>query len=191
MSWTESLDLAELASGPFLVAKGAAGSELSIGEIINLELSIEETMNDIACGTFFGTATIRDQVVNGVNVSATFGMFQNIGNNAKDTLNLVFPQGRLSTGPTKKTLSLRVWSSTGTFMVGKLASDNTDRWVFHKYSVSDLTDNSNDIVLPKARLFVGSDAIPLNDEGSVVFPCMLRAYPDSNGDVLIIGKDAA
>jgi len=187
MPWTESALGADIIAGPFQLAQGSAGSETSLGDITDLKVTIGYETENIYGGAFFGTATIIDQVFTGVTVSATFGLLQHIGDLNKVVPALAAPGNVLSTGPTSKTLTLDV-----DVICGTVATDYDARWVLHKRSVASEADTSYDIVFPAAVVYFAPEEFgAMGDDGHLIIPCKLVAFPDSNKDIVIIGKDAA
>ncbi len=187
MAWTEKALAADIIAGPFQLAQGSAGSETSLGDITDLKVTIGYETEDVFGGAFFGTATVIDQVITGVTVNATFGLMQHIGDMDKVTTALATVGETLSTGPTSKTLTLDVDTICGT-----VATDYDARWVLHKRSVADESDTSYDIVFPAAVVYFAPEEFgAMGEDGHLIIPCKLVAFPDSNKDIVIIGKDAA
>ena len=187
MAWTPSEDLTSVFSGPFLVGTGAAGSEASVGEIRDLNLQVWYETADVTAGSFYGTATVIDQVFTGVRATASFMLMQNWGDKTQADPARVFPGSTLSAGPTSKTMTLDVGTISGT-----LATDYDARWVFHKYSVSDLSDTTSDITFPAAIVYPAPEEFSLTGEdGAVMIPCTLIAFPDASQDLVIVGKNAS
>ena len=187
MAWTTSESSTKIYSGPFLVGIGTSGSEVSVGEIDALAVTIGITTDLIKAGAFFGTETVVDEIVNGVTGTATFKMKQVL-----DTTNLeaVAAPGTLTTlsaGPTSKSLTWDVNT-----ICGNSLKANAARIRFHKYSVTSLTDETQDIIFPSAVIYIPAEEMSLNAaDGSLGISCFLRAFPDSNNDVVVVGFNAA
>jgi hypothetical protein len=187
MAWTPKENSASIYSGPFLVAKGAAGSEESVGEIRELSVQEWQEWADITAGTFFGTETVIDQVCIGVRATASFLLMQTFGDKTMADPARVVPNSTLSAGSTSKSMTWDV----GT-MCGKLASDSAVRWVFHKYSITDLTDYTYDHVFPKAIVYFAPEEYSISGaDGAAMVPCMLVAFPDASDDIIVHGINAA
>lgn len=189
MAWTNSASIPEIKSGPYLLGKGAAGSEIDVGDIRPVSSRIFYSINEIKGGASFGPDTTVDVVYTGLGAYVSFGLMQNIGDDAKATASYAFPGSTLSTGPTKKTMTLDANTITGLSAVG---ASHTDRWVLHQKAVSDESDTSYDIVFPRAVVVPTDEEFAmLGNEDAVIIPCMLIALPDGNNDLVIVGKDAA
>lgn len=186
MAWAEKALAGDIIAGPLQLATGAAGSETSIGDIVELKITNGLEVEDIFGGAFFGTATRVNQVITGINVMATFGLLQHIGDLDKVVPALVSHGEVLSTGPTSKTMTWDVDVTCGT-----VATDYDARWVMHKRSVADEADTSYDLVFPSAWVYVAPEEYgAMGEDGHMVWPCVLVAFPDTNNDIVIFGKDA-
>lgn len=187
MAWTPSESSTKIYSGPFLIGIGASGSEVSVGEIDALAVTIGITVDQIKAGAFYGTETVVDEIINGVTATATFKMKQVL-----DTTNLeaVAAPGTLTTlsaGSTSKSLTWDVNT-----MCGNSLKANASRIRFHKYSVSDLTDETKDIIFPSAVIYIPAEEMSLNTaDGSLGITCRLVGFPDSNTDIIVIGQNVA
>jgi len=186
MVWTPNLDLSEILSGPYFVGKGAAGSEFDLGEVRDLAMTPTYERADQMGGSFYGTATILGQQITGVNFTATFGLFQHIGNDMKDVMTLAFPGAALSAGTSSRTITFNVGTICGT-----LGSAYAVRWVFHKVSEATKTVLTDDIVFPNAVVYPAGEPVILSGEETAVIPMFLQAYPDSTGNIAVIGADAS
>lgn len=187
MAWTPSEDSTKIYAGPFLIGIGASGSEVSVGEVDAIAVTIGITTDLIKAGAFFGTETVVDEIINGVTGTATFKMKQVL-----DTTNLeaVAAPGSLTTlsaGATSKSLT---WDCNT--LAGNSLKANASRIRFHKYSVASLTDETKDIIFPSAVIYIPAEEMSLSAaDGSLGISCFLRAFPDSNNDVVIVGYNAA
>lgn len=183
MAWTPSESLT-IYTGPFLVGVGAAGSEYSIGEIDSLAIRFGYSVEQHMAGAFYGTETIYDEITKGVTASATCRFKQ-----VFDTtlLNRWTQLSTLSAGSTSKSLTFDV----GT-VCGKSLRAVGARVRFHKYSVSTLTTETSDIIFPLAVAYPIEEDINLmaSAEG-VGIPIMIRAFPDTNNDLIIFSQNVA
>jgi len=186
MSWTDGLTIGDIMPGIYKIGKGTAGSETGLGEIRNLELTPMMSKTDCKGGIMLGTETILDQVITGIGMMATFGFMQSLGDDDKGIWTSLMPGGTLSTGPTKKTMTLDADTICGT-----LASAYSSRWVFHWLGDGTESNLDHDIVFPNAWVHMANESIPLAGEDSLVWPCVLVALPDANKDVVVFGTDAA
>ena len=188
MAWTPSLDIAEFSASAYILGKGAAGSEVDVGETDTPTGRIFFSVVEIKGGASLGSETTVDVVTTGVGAYAAFGLRQHLANLTRDIFTMVFPGSTLSAGPTNKTLTLDADTICG---VAAIAGSLTGRWVFHSKAVTDLADTSQDIVFPRAIVIPTDDEIPLDGTGPHVVRCMLIAMPDANNDIVVIGKNAA
>jgi hypothetical protein len=188
MAWTENLDIGEFLAGSYLLGKGAAGSEYDVGEIVNCKGTISYTYVDVMGGASLGSQTRVDAVCVGINAELTFGILQHIGNDTKDVVNLVAPNAALSAGATKKTMTLDANTICG---ISAIQGGDTERWVLHYKGTSSLTDLTDDIVFPRALVHLTDEEIDFaGEDGAIIIPCRLIAFPDTNNDVVVIGTNA-
>jgi len=183
MTWTASESLS-IYTGPYLVGIGVAGSEYSIGEVGDLAVSFGLSVEQHKGGAFYGTETVYDEIPNGINAYATCRFKQVFNTTLLDKWAIL---ATLSTGATSKSLTfdLDVW-------IGKSLRASGARVRFHKYSVVDLTDETQDIIFPLAVPYpVPEDINMMASPEGLGIPIMIRAFPDSSNEVIVIGKNVA
>lgn len=188
MAWSNNLDIAEFFSSAYKLGKGTAGSESDVGEIREPRGRLYYTNTEIKGGACLGPDTTVEVVTTGVGFGATFFLMQNVANLTKDVFSLVMPGSTLSTGPTKKTLTIDANTICG---VGAVAGSRTGRWVFHTKAVAADDDTTYDLVFPRGIVFPTDEEFPLDGTDAVLIPCVLIGLPDANNDIAILGKDAA
>jgi hypothetical protein len=183
MAWTASESLT-IYTGPYLVGIGASASETSIGEIGDLAVSFGVTMEQHMAGAFFGSETVYDEVPKGINAWATCRFKQVFNTTLLDKWAIL---ADLSAGTTNKSLTFDLAS-----WIGKSMRASGARVRFHKKSVASLIDETQDIIFPLATPYPVPDEINLmaSPEGLGV-PIMIRAYPDSNDEVIVLGQNVA
>jgi len=139
-------------------------------------------------GASLGPQTRVDSVCVGINAELTFGLMQNVGNPTKDVFALVTPDETLSAGATSKTMTLDANTICGR---SAIQSAETDRWVLHYKGGATLAALDDDIVFPRAIVYLADDEIDFSgEEGAVIFPCRLVAFPDATYDLVVIGVNA-
>lgn len=180
MAWTPSEDITKIYSGPFLIGVGAAASEVSMGEVAEVEVTTGYHLLDIYAGCFYGRQTKIDSIVDGIEAGATFMLLQT----DTTTLDTAFALATLSAGATNKSMTLDVDTICG----ASLAASAT-RIRFHKYSVASLTDETKDIIFPKAIIVPAPEPFSVDGSGATMIPCVLLAFPDSNKDIVIFGQN--
>lgn len=183
MTWTAN-ESSTLYTGPYLVGTGAAGSEQSFGEVDALLVRFGYIMEDHMGGAFLGVETIYDQIPKGIRASATC-RFKQVFNTT--LLDKWCALADLSAGSTSKSLTFDPDS-----IIGKSMRANAARIRFHKYSVSDLTDETQDIIFPLGIAYPIEDDIDLmaSAEG-VTIPIFIQAFPTtSTNEIIVIGKNA-
>ncbi len=180
MTWTASESLT-IYSGPFTVGVGVAGSEYSMGEIGDLAVSFGMTVEQHMAGAFFGTETVYDEIPKGIVASATC-RFKQVFNTV--LLNRFAILATPSAGTTKSL----TWDVAT--IIGKSLRASGARFRFHKNSVSDMTSEVNDIIFPLAVAYVIPEEVNLmaNAEG-VGLPIFIRAFPDTNNDVIVLSQN--
>jgi hypothetical protein len=189
MAWTPSLAVADIKAGPYILGRGAATSEVDVGEVNVVSGRCFYHYSEIKGGASLGPETTVEVVITGVAAYVTFGLMQNIGDDNKVVPALVYQGATLSTGPTKKTMTLDANTITGQ---GARENSLAARWVLHKKGVAALTDLSYDYVFPSAIVLPHDEEFDLmGTDGAIVVPCTLIAMPDTTYDVAIWGTDSA
>lgn len=175
MPWSTNEALANIKAGPYTIGQGASGSEESVGELDQLALTAGYELSPIFGGAHYGSATVVDDGIKGVVVFGTFVLKQY----DTQSLNRIMPLSTLTTGGTNKLLTLDLNE-----IVGRQLGSSAARVRLHKISVADLTDEYSDIIFPKGIVVPVGDSYDIQGEDSNMQPCMIRAYPDSNGYVI-------
>jgi len=183
MAWTPKEDASKIYAGPYLIGVGPAGSEESLGDCEELRITSGYTWNEVMGGSFTGTDTLVDLVVKGVKARAAFLMVQTDPTGLKRGFSLA----TLSAGATSKSLV-----PTVALVVGKSMLAGATRIRFHKYSVTDLTDETQDIIFEKGVIIPVDEEWAADGTRSNAIPCIAVGFWNStDGGPIKFGKNVA
>lgn len=183
MVWTSSLAGGSIRVGPFIVGVGVAGSEIDLGETQEMNFAYGYEISEIKAGDFLGTETLIDAIPIGIKAVASFMLGQ------YDTadLKLVSPLATLSAGAVSKSLTPEHKKIMGQSLLAQAA-----RIRFHKASVADKTDETEDIIFPAGIVIPTTEEYTISPDDKAKQPCMILAFYDATTDaVVVFGEQAA
>ena len=183
MTWSAKESAATIYAGPYLIGVGVAGSENSVGECEELRLVTGYTWDEITGGSYTGQDTLVDTIANGIKARASFLMMQT----SPTDLLRVMQLATLSVGSTSKSII-----PTCALVVGKSMLESAARVRFHKYSVSSLADETQDVIFPKGIIIPTDEEWAADGTQANKIPCVvIGLWDSSSGSPVTIGINAA
>lgn len=185
MAWTDNFSKAQILHGPYEVLLGTDGSENSLGDVRDVAFNPGLTVTEIKGGDLSGRDTTVHAIISGINPRAAFVIKQT----KVADLFRAFPYLTLSTGPTKKSLSINCRT-----LGGKDLSSYATRIRLHILTGTDITTKDDDKIFPLAIIVPADEDNDFSGQDSDGLACLLISLPAASataGDKAVIGVDQA